>query len=74
VVDCRRSTCCRPSEEDILWVKAELDARRTPTNPDAFNVRLAEKGKGPISKGAFSRSTILNAATLHREWGWSSPS
>ena len=55
-------------EEDILWVKAELDARQTPQTDilDAFNVRLAEKGEGPISKGAFSRYSV-NAATLRRE-------
>jgi len=69
VVDCRSIDMLPPScEEDILWVKAELDARQTPQTDilDAFNVRLAEKGEGPISKGAFSRYSV-NAATLRRE-------
>ena len=55
-------------EEDIVWVKRELNGRqRTQTEIlDEFNSRLASKGHNPISKGAFSRYSI-NAAALRRE-------
>lgn len=58
----------RECEEDILWVKIELDARQKPQTEilDEFNARIAAKGESPISKGAFSRYSV-NAATLRRE-------
>jgi len=55
-------------EEDIVWVKRELDGRQLTQSEilEEFNRRLADKGQGPISKGAFSRYSV-NAAVLRRE-------
>lgn len=56
------------AQEDILWAYGELRSRKK-TQEDilaSFNLRLAVKGLGPISKSAFNRSAVRTARMSHR--------
>ena len=56
------------AEEDIAWANAELAARSMPQTEILyqFNARLADKGIGGISKGAFSRYSVRKALVARK--------
>lgn len=56
------------AEEDIAWAFGELRKRNRTQEEilESFNLRLAVKGLGPISKSAFNRAAIRTARMAHR--------
>ncbi len=56
------------AEEDVAWAYAALRDRKQTQEDilESFNLRLAVKGLGPISKSAFSRASIRSARTAHK--------
>lgn len=56
------------AKEDIAWAFSELRARKRTKDEihESFNLRLATKGLGPISKSAFSRAAVRTARMAHR--------
>ncbi len=54
------------ADADLLWLNEELRAAKRPQVAilDEFNSRLADRGIGSISKGAFSRYSVKKA----RQW------
>lgn len=56
------------AEPDIAWAAQELRERRMPQTEilREFNARLADRGIGAVSKGAFSRYSVRAAIELRR--------
>lgn len=56
------------AEEDVAWAFAELRARKKTKEEihESFNLRLAVKGLGPISRSAFSRASVRTARMAGR--------
>lgn len=56
------------AEEDVAWAFQALRERKKTQDDilESFNLRLAVKGLGPISRSAFNRASIRSARAAHR--------